>query len=286
LVSERGVKADTSTMSRFFRRIGVTFKKDHRRARAGGAPKGKRLVNKVPRGCWQIATFLAALRNDRIDAPCLFDGPIDGERFRAQVEQFLASTHKPGEIVILDNLGSQKGKAVRQAIRAAEVRLVFLPKYSSDLNPTGQVFAKLRSPWRRCGRAMAGAAGASSLLPSPDHCRDAAQRRGDLPTPRRPDGAQILTESGGPVFLLRSLGHDGAHLLLHPFDLLGLAGGPRLKISQLLAGARGGSFQGFRLVRAIAEPAPQRAQGQQPAPADSWKIESPRSRSVHLSLLQ
>ena len=84
----------------------------------GWAPKGERLVDKVPHGRWKTATFLAALRSDRIDAPCLFDGPINGERFRAYVEQFLTPTLKPGDVVILDNLGSHKGKAVRQAIRA------------------------------------------------------------------------------------------------------------------------------------------------------------------------
>ena len=86
----------------------------------GWAPKGERLVDKVPQGKWKTATFLAALRNDRIDAPCLFDGPINGERFRAYVEQFLVPTLKPGDAVILDNLGSHKGKGVRKAIRAVE----------------------------------------------------------------------------------------------------------------------------------------------------------------------
>ena len=102
----------------------------------GWAPKGERLVDKVPQGKWKTATFLAALRNDRIDAPCLFDGPINGERFRAYVEQFLVPTLKPGDAVILDNLVSHKGKEVRKAIRAVGARLVFLPKYSPDLNPS------------------------------------------------------------------------------------------------------------------------------------------------------
>ena len=90
--------------------------------------EGERLVDKVPQGKWKTATFLAALRNDRIDAPCLFDGPINGERFRAYVEQFLVPTLKPGDAVILDNLGSHKGKGVRKAIRAVGARLVFLPE--------------------------------------------------------------------------------------------------------------------------------------------------------------
>ena len=91
------------------------------------------------------------LRNDRIEAPCLFDGPINGERFHAYVEQFLVPTLKPGDVVILDNLGSHKGKAVRRAIRDAGARLVFLPKYSPDLNPIDQVFAKFKTLLRKVG---------------------------------------------------------------------------------------------------------------------------------------
>jgi len=94
----------------------------------GWAPKGRRLVDKVPHGHWKSATFLAALRNDRIDAPCLFDGPINGERFKAYVEQFLLPTLKPSDVVILDNLGSHKGKAVRRAVRGVGARLLRLAK--------------------------------------------------------------------------------------------------------------------------------------------------------------
>ena len=116
----------------------------------GWAPKGERL-DKVPQGKWQTATFLAALRNNRVDAPCLFEGPINGERFRADVDQVLAPTLKSGDVVILDNLGSHKGKAVRQAIRNVGARLVFLPKYSPDLNPIEQVFAKFKTLLRKVG---------------------------------------------------------------------------------------------------------------------------------------
>src|SRR5271165_6863262 len=87
------------------------------------------------RGPWQTTTFVAARRCDRIDAPCLFDGPINGERFLAYVEQELAPTLKNDDIVVADNLASHKSKAVRQAIRNAGARLIFLPKYSPDLNP-------------------------------------------------------------------------------------------------------------------------------------------------------
>ena len=109
----------------------------------GWAPKGRRLHAKVPYGHWQTMTFLAALRSDRIDAPCVYDGPINARAFTAYVEQLLVPTLKPGDIVVMDNLGSHKGKAVRDAIRSAGARLLFLPPYSPDLNPIEQVFAKL-----------------------------------------------------------------------------------------------------------------------------------------------
>ncbi len=131
--------------------IDETWVKTNMTRLRGWAPVGERLVDKVPHGHWKTATFLAALRNDRIEAPCLFDGPINGERFLAYVEQSLAPTLKPGDVVILDNLGSHKGKAVRNAIRAVGAHLLFLPKYSPDLNPIEQVFAKLKTLIRKIG---------------------------------------------------------------------------------------------------------------------------------------
>src|SRR6476646_4971862 len=116
----------------------------------GWAPRGHRLNAKVPHGRWKTMTFLAALRHDRIDAPWFIEGPIDGESFRIYVENVLVPTLRPGEIVIIDNLGSHKGKAVRQLIRAAGAKLFFLPKYSPDLNPIEQVFAKLKHLLRKC----------------------------------------------------------------------------------------------------------------------------------------
>ena len=115
----------------------------------GWAPCGERLVDKVPHGHWKTSTFLAALRNDRIAAPCLFDGPINGERFLAYIELVLVPVLQPGDIVVMDNLGSHKGKAVRRAIRKAGAKLIFLPKYSPDLNPIEQVFAKLKALLRK-----------------------------------------------------------------------------------------------------------------------------------------
>lgn len=105
----------------------------------------------TPGGIWRRAAP-AALRCDRIAAPCVIDGPIDGESFLAYVEQILVPTLGPGDIVIVDNLGSHKGKAVRRAIRAAGAKLFFLPKYSPDLNPIEQVFAKLKTLLRKAAR--------------------------------------------------------------------------------------------------------------------------------------
>jgi transposase len=115
----------------------------------GWAPRGTRLVAKVPHGHWKTATFLAALRHDRIEAPWLLDSPIDGETFRTYVEEVLVPTLRPGDIVIMDNLGSHKGHAVRRAIRAVGARLLLLPPYSPDLNPIEQVFAKLKTLLRK-----------------------------------------------------------------------------------------------------------------------------------------
>jgi hypothetical protein len=101
----------------------------------GWAPRGDRLTAKVPHGRWKTMTFLAALRHDRIDAPWFIEGPIDGESFRTYVEKVLLPTLRPGDIVIVDNLGSHRGKAVRQLIRSVDAKLFFLPKYSPDVNP-------------------------------------------------------------------------------------------------------------------------------------------------------
>ena len=79
-----------------------------------------------------------------IEAPWLLDGPINAEGFEAYVEKALVPTLRPGDLAIMDNLGSHKGKAVRRAIRSAGAKLFFLPKYSPDLNPIEQVFAKLK----------------------------------------------------------------------------------------------------------------------------------------------
>lgn len=121
----------------------------------GWAPRGRRLHARVPYGHWRTMTFLAALRCDRIDAPCVLDQPINGQSFTAWVEQFLVPTLSPGDIVIMDNLSSHKRPAIRQAIRSVGARLLFLPPYSPDFNPIEQVFAKLKHLLRKAAERTA-----------------------------------------------------------------------------------------------------------------------------------
>jgi transposase len=115
----------------------------------GWAPVGQRLHHKVLYGHWKTMTFIAALRYDRIEAPFVFDQPINAASFTAWVEQQLCPTLALGEIVILDNLSSHKRPRVRQAVRARGARLLFLPPHSPDLNPIEQVFAKLKHLLRK-----------------------------------------------------------------------------------------------------------------------------------------
>jgi transposase len=146
--------------------IDETWAKTNMTRTHGRALRGKRLVDKVPHGHWKTLTFLAALRCDAITAPFVLDGPINGEWFLAYVQHVLVPTLSPGDVVVMDNLGSHKGQAVRRAIRKAGAHLLFLPPYSPDLNPIEQVFAKLKTllrkaaertveaTWRRIGKLL------------------------------------------------------------------------------------------------------------------------------------
>jgi transposase len=112
--------------------------------RYGRGPRGQRVLGVVPFGHWKTTTFLAALRHDGITAPGVFDGPINGQRFVAWVEQALAPTLMPGDIVVMDNLSAHKVAGVSQAIEAKGAKVAYLPPYSPDLNPIEQLFAKLK----------------------------------------------------------------------------------------------------------------------------------------------
>jgi transposase len=115
----------------------------------GRCARGKRLVCAVPHGHWKTTTFVGALRHDGMTAPCVVDGPMNGETFLAWIEQSLVPTLRPHDIVVMDNLSSHKVKGVRQAIEAVGAVLHYLPPYSPDLNPIEQYFAKLKSLLRK-----------------------------------------------------------------------------------------------------------------------------------------
>jgi putative transposase len=156
--------------------IDETWTKTNMAPLRGWSPVGTRLRAQVPHGHWQTMTFLAALRHDRVDAPWLLDAPINAETFLTYVSEVLAPTLDHRDIVIMDNLGSHRGKAVRQAIRKAGATLLFLPKYSPDLNPIEQMFAKFKHLLRQAqARTYQGVLAAIAQLLSsftPEECRN------------------------------------------------------------------------------------------------------------------
>ena len=115
----------------------------------GRALKGERLRAGIPHGHWKTTTFVAGLRLTGLVAPMVLDGPINAAAFQAYVDQVLVPELNPGDIVILDNLGSHKGAAVRAAIEAAGAKLLYLPPYSPDFNPIENAFAKLKALLRK-----------------------------------------------------------------------------------------------------------------------------------------
>lgn len=132
----------------------------------GRSLSGTRVTAKVPHGHWKTTTFLAALRTSGLTAPVVVDGAINGEIFLAYVQQHLAPTLRPGDIVIMDNLSSHKRAGVREAIEAAGAKLLYLPPYSPDLNPIENAFSKFKwllksvsertveALWETCGRLL------------------------------------------------------------------------------------------------------------------------------------
>jgi transposase len=115
----------------------------------GRCARGKRLRSGIPHGHWKVTTFVAGLRLSGLDAPMVLDGPMTRDWFLAYVEQVLAPTLTPGDIVILDNLPAHKGSALQAAVEARGARLQFLPSYSPDFNPIENAFAKLKALLRK-----------------------------------------------------------------------------------------------------------------------------------------
>ena len=134
----------------------------------GHAPRGVRLVEHVPFGDWETITFVAALRHDKMVAPMVVDGPINGELFLAYVKRCLVPTLKPNDIVMMDHLPAHKVAGVAEAIAAAGATLRYLPQYSPDLNPIEMPYSKFKAYMRKLAeRTVAGVSRAiRSFLPS------------------------------------------------------------------------------------------------------------------------
>jgi transposase len=115
----------------------------------GRAPKGERLRAGIPHGHWKTTTFIAGLRLTGIVAPMVLDGPINHDAFTAYAMHVLVPELRPGDVVIMDNLSSHKGRNIRDMIEAVGATLVYLPPYSPDFNPIENAFAKLKALLRK-----------------------------------------------------------------------------------------------------------------------------------------
>jgi transposase len=122
----------------------------------GRCPRGERLISHVPQGAWKTITFVAALRHNKMVAPMVLDGPINGAAFVAYIEQCLAPTLKRVDIVVIDNLPAHKVAGVKDAIEAAGATLQYLPQYSPDLNPIEMPFSKFKAFLRKAAERTVG----------------------------------------------------------------------------------------------------------------------------------
>jgi len=116
----------------------------------GRAPSGERVIGRVPFGAWKTLTFIAALRCDRMTAPMMIEGAINGATFLAYIEQCLAPTLKRGDIVVMDNVATHRVAGVREAVEAAGATLRYLPPYSPDLNPIEKSYSMFKAFLRKC----------------------------------------------------------------------------------------------------------------------------------------
>jgi transposase len=163
----------------FIDETGTTTKMTRLRGRC---LKGRRLRSKAPFGHWKTQTFVAGLRSDGLTAPFVVDQPMNRRIFEVYVETQLASTLKPGDVVIMDNLAAHKSPRAEAAVRARGAWVLFLPPYSPDLNPIEMAFAKLKAHLRaraiRTIDALWKAIGDICELFTPDECRNYFQAAG------------------------------------------------------------------------------------------------------------
>jgi len=111
----------------------------------GRSASSERCVDHAPYGHWHTNTFIAALRDDRLEAPMLFDGPMNAATFLQYIKQVLIPTLNPGDLVICDNLPSHKSPEVRKALKEVGADIQYLPPYSPDMNPIEMAFSKIKA---------------------------------------------------------------------------------------------------------------------------------------------
>lgn len=124
--------------------IDETWAKTNMTRTYGRSPKGTRLIENVPCRRWTTTTFVGAMRASGFIAPLVVDGAINGDIFKAWVQQHLVAELKPGDVVVMDNLSSHKVKGVRESIESAGASIKYLPAYSPDLNPIELAFSKFK----------------------------------------------------------------------------------------------------------------------------------------------
>jgi len=117
----------------------------------GRAPRGERLVAKIPHGHWKTTTLIAALGHQGMRCSTTVDGAVNREVFESFVQQVLIKSLSPGDLVVMDNLSSHKGARVRQLIESVGAAVLYLPPYSPDLNPIEPAFSKLKQLMRSAG---------------------------------------------------------------------------------------------------------------------------------------
>ena len=154
----------------------------------GRSPRGTRCVASMPHGHWKTTTFVGALRATGLTAPMVLDGPMDGPAFEAYVQEMLAPTLRPGDIVVMDNLPAHKRAEIRIAIEAVGAGLLYLPPYSPDFNPIEMAFAKLKAALARPPLARSRRSWPLSPKPSPPSRRRNARTSSPPPAMIASDG--------------------------------------------------------------------------------------------------
>lgn len=112
--------------------------------------KGERLRSNIPCGRWHTTTMICAIRYEGVFAPLILDGAMDGNSFLAYSEQILIPSLQPGDVVVMDNLSTHKTTTAEKVFSQNNIRVLYLPPYSPDLNPIENMWSKAKTIIRKC----------------------------------------------------------------------------------------------------------------------------------------